>query len=111
MELSVREENTISVVDVIGEIDLYEAPLFTELISELIDKGTRKFLVNLEKVNYVDSSGIGALILNENTVSEAGGLFKLANVTANVAKIFEVTKLDIHFQIFPNVDEGIKSFG
>ena len=62
MELKIRKSGAIYIIDVNGEMDLYNSYKLKELILKMIDKNIEKYIINLEKVDYIDSSGIGALI-------------------------------------------------
>ena len=62
MEINRRESADIVVLDISGEIDLYNAPEIKGTINQLIEDQKYNVIINLEKVSYIDSSGIGALI-------------------------------------------------
>ena len=62
MEISQREADKVVILDIQGEIDLYNAPEIKDTIQKLIEAQKYNIIINLEKVSYIDSSGIGALI-------------------------------------------------
>ena len=62
MEITQRENGGIVIMDIQGEIDLYNAPEIKDNIQKLIEAQKYNIIINLEKVSYIDSSGIGALI-------------------------------------------------
>ncbi len=62
MEITRRESGNIVILDINGEIDLYNAPEIKDVIAKLIEEQKYYTIINLEKVSYIDSSGIGALI-------------------------------------------------
>ena len=62
MEISQREADKVVILDIQGEIDLYIAPEIIDTIQKLIEVLECNIMINLEKVLYIDSSGIGALI-------------------------------------------------
>lgn len=111
MEINKREKNGIVILDINGEIDLYNAPDIKDNIKVLIDEGKRQIIINLEKVSYIDSSGIGVLISSLSNLKKVGGALKIINVYASVKKVFELTKLTSFFDIFDGEDEAIASFG
>jgi len=110
MEVSRRESGDIVIFDVTGEIDLYNAPTIKEMVRQEIEKGKVNLVVNLDKVSYIDSSGIGVLISSLSNLKKVGGGLKLANVYASVRKVFELTKLTGFFDIYDSVENAISSF-
>ena len=110
MELNVREKDGITILDIEGEIDLYNAPNLKNIINGLIDERRYEIILNLEKVSYIDSSGIGAIISSLSNLKKYQGSLKLLNVQAAVRKVFELTKLVSFFEIYSNESEAIMSF-
>ena len=62
MEIKLRRAGTIYVIDVIGEMDLYNAFKLKDVVRKMIEKKIRQYVINLDQVPYIDSSGIGALL-------------------------------------------------
>jgi len=110
MELNVREKDGITILDIEGEIDLYNAPNLKNIINGLIDERRYEIILNLEKVSYIDSSGIGAIISSLSNLKKYQGSLKLLNVQAAVRKVFELTKLVSFFEIYSNESEALMSF-
>ncbi|MDH4129255.1 MAG: STAS domain-containing protein [Spirochaetota bacterium] len=111
MDIQTRDlKNNIIVLDINGEIDLYNAPEIKKKIKEQMDEGKNNVIVNLDKVSYVDSSGIGVLISSLSQLKKVGGGLKIINVYASVKKVFELTKLTSFFEIFESEEEAVKSF-
>ncbi|MDH5717244.1 MAG: STAS domain-containing protein [Spirochaetia bacterium] len=110
MKVEQREKNGVIILDIQGEIDLYNAPEIKEVMQRCIDAKQFKIVVNLEKVSYIDSSGIGALISGFSTLKKYEGGLKLVNVYASVKKVFELTKLTSFFEIYESEDEAITNF-
>ena len=100
MEINRRENNNIILLDINGEIDLYNAPEIKDVIAKLIDEKRYQIVINLEKVSYIDSSGIGALISSLSNLKKYQGGLKIINVAGSVRKVFELTKLTSFFEIF-----------
>lgn len=97
MEISQREKDGITILDIQGEIDLYNAPEIKDIIQKLIESQKYNVIINLEKVSYIDSSGIGALISSLSNLKKYQGGLKIINVYASVKKVFELTKLTSFF--------------
>lgn len=110
MEISKREVGNVVIFDITGEIDLYNAPEIKEKIKEEMNNGKVYILINLDKVSYIDSSGIGVLISSLSNLKKVGGALKLMNVFASVRKVFELTKLTSFFDIYDSEADALAAF-
>jgi anti-sigma B factor antagonist len=110
MEISRRESGEIIIFDINGEIDLYNAPEIKDKIKEEMNKNKVNIVINLDKVSYIDSSGIGVLISSLSNLKKVGGALKLINVYASVRKVFELTKLTSFFDIYDGETEALAAF-
>ena len=110
MEISQREADKVVILDIQGEIDLYNAPEIKDTIQKLIEQQKYNIIINLEKVSYIDSSGIGALISSLSNLKKYQGSLKIINVYASVKKVFELTKLTSFFEIYDSEDEALSKF-
>ena len=110
MEINRRESADIVVLDISGEIDIYNAPEIKDTINQLIEDQKYNVIINLEKVSYIDSSGIGALISSLSSLKKYQGGLKIINVYASVRKVFELTKLTSFFEIFDSESDAVSSF-
>lgn len=110
MEINRRESADIVVLDISGEIDLYNAPEIKDTINQLIEDQKYNVIINLEKVSYIDSSGIGALISSLSSLKKYQGGLKIINVYVSVRKVFELTKLTSFFEIFDSESDAVSSF-
>ncbi|MFN3660579.1 MAG: STAS domain-containing protein [Brevinematales bacterium] len=110
MEINRRETGDVVIFDIKGEIDLYNAPEIKEKIKDEINKGKVNIIINLDKVSYIDSSGIGVLISSLSNLKKVGGTMKLINVYASVRKVFELTKLTSFFEIYDSEADALAAF-
>jgi len=108
MELKIRKNGEIYIIDVEGEMDLYNSYKLKELIMKMLEKNVKRFIVNLEAVDYIDSSGIGALIYICSTVKKQNLKLTITNIHGSVKKVIELTKLMGYFPISANLEEAIK---
>ena len=83
---------------------------FRETVSDLIEQGNKSLVIDLSKVNYMNSSGIGSLIAVHSSYSKNAGVVKLAGLSSSVQNLFVVTKLIDVFDVHENVDQAIGSF-
>ena len=110
IKVNVREsEGDAYVVDLTGEIDVYTSPKVKDAITELIDKEHYNLVINLEKVRYIDSTGLGVLIGGLKRVREHGGSVNLVCTTPQIKKIFDITGLVKIFGIFDAEQRAMKA--
>lgn len=110
MDINRRESGDVVIFDINGEIDLYNAPEIKEKIKEEMNNGKVNIIINLDKVSYIDSSGIGVLISSLSNLKKVGGALKLINVYASVRKVFELTKLTSFFDIYDSEADALAAF-
>ncbi|MGA7414855.1 MAG: STAS domain-containing protein, partial [Bryobacteraceae bacterium] len=72
--------------------------------------GQRRLVVNLKQVDFIDSTGLGTLILGHSTMNANGGAMKLANLSKRSIELLIITKLSTVFEIFGDVQDAVNSF-
>lgn len=97
------ENETAHVLELEGEIDLHETPRVKELLNARLEKQPLRLIVDLTKVSYIDSSGLAAFIDALQKTQAYGGTLALAGIHDNVRTIFQISRLDKVFAIFPDV--------
>jgi len=111
MKIQERSEGQVTVLDLKGALSLGESEdLFREAISDLLAQGRSAILVNLEKVDFIDSSGVGVLIKCLTSVTRAGGKLKGLRPAPAVLKILKVTGVYALFEFFDDEAKAIASF-
>ena len=97
----------IEVIDVRGEIDIYTAPRLRELLINLVSEGHYQLVVNLGKVGFLDSTGLGVLVGGLRRVRAHNGSLDLVCTQQPILKIFRITGLTEVFGIYETVDQAI----
>ncbi len=111
MKATVRQIGKISVVDLSGKITIGEGDVvLRERVTELLEGGNRSLLLNLEKVSYMDSAGIGELVACYKRAKEKDGIVKLLNPSGKVYDLLQLTKLEEVFETFKDEKEALVSF-
>src|SRR5437870_1382010 len=85
--------------------------MLREIVRDLAEKGSRRIVLNLGEVDYVDSSGVGELVKTHTTIRNKGGELKLANLSKRVHDLLHMTRLSAVFDIQKDEASAIKSFG
>ena len=111
MKANVRQIGHVAVVDLSGKITIGEGDVvLREKVQELIDGGQQHILLNLERVSYMDSAGIGELVACYKRATEKEGTVKLLNPSGKVYDLLQLTKLEEVFETFRDEKEALVSF-
>lgn len=110
MQVNTRVINDVVIIDILGEIDLYNSPKIKEALTEKMSSGFKNVIINLGDVTYIDSSGIGTLIFCRTSLNQNNGALRVIRIKDSVKRIFELTKLNSFFTIFDNESDAISSF-
>ena len=97
----------IEVIDVRGEIDIYTAPRLRELLINLVSRGSYQLVVNLDKVGFLDSTGLGVLVGGLKRVRAHDGSLNLVCTQERILKIFRIAGLTEVFGIYATVDQAL----
>jgi anti-sigma B factor antagonist len=82
---------------------------FSKLIKENLDANKKNFIVDLSKVKYVNSSGIGMLLSGYTSVMNAGGVLMLADINEKMKGLLSITRLSTIFKLYDNVEDALNS--
>ena len=111
MKIKERRRDGVAILDMSGKLmGGPDAEAFNEVLLTIMHEGVNNFIVNMEKVKWVNSTGLGILISGYTTVKKAGGELKLLKVTARIESIFIVSKLSTVFHSYEDEDEALRSF-
>ncbi len=106
-----REIEGLVILDLSGRIVAGpEASDLRRVFDRLQSKKKSRIIVNLQDVNYIDSTGLGALVIGHSSAEEAGGAMKLLNVSKRSSELLVLTKLSAVFEIFDDEQNAINSF-
>jgi len=98
------------VLSLIGDLDMWTLPQAKERINELINQKKVKIVLDLEKMNYIDSSGLGFFIGTLKKLRDAGGDLMLINLNAYIYGIFKLIQLQHIIQTYDSLEEAAKHF-
>ncbi len=109
MELSLdyRKEGDHTVLEVGGEVDVYTAPKLREKLVELVGEGHYRIIVDMTKVEFLDSTGLGVLVGGLKRVRSHDGTLALVCNQERILKIFRITGLTKVFPIYDSLDEAL----
>lgn len=97
-----------TVVSVYGELDVASAPALREQLIELVSEGAHLLVLDLEGLDFLDSTGLGAIISALKRARTNGGDLRLVCTQSRIRRLFEITALDKAFPLFPSLDAAIQ---
>jgi len=112
MELSTRQLLNATILDVVGDITLYNSPTVRKALLDLL-KGKRvpRVLVNLEKVRYIDSAGVASLVEGLKISRDLKSEFALYGLTRTTREVLELTRLIKVFDVYETEEEALRGKG
>ena len=108
---AVRRQQRPNILPLEGDIDLHVSPGVTESLNAIIKKKPEWIVIDLSRATYIDSAGVAALILAMQEVEAYGGKFFLSGLQETLRSIFETSRLDRIFRIFPDVNAAVAASG
>jgi len=111
MKLTTREDQGVVILEPKGKImGGPDATVLHDQLHELINQNKKKVVIDLSKVEWMNSTGLGILISGLTTLRNNGGELKLACVTDKIQSLLTITKLITVFENFDSIEEAVKSF-
>ena len=110
MDLTLNEYSVApgqAVVEVGGEIDVYTAPRLRETLISLVDSGNYQLVIDMEGVEFLDSTGLGVLVGGLKRVRAHDGTINLVCTQGKILRIFRITGLNNVFSIYDSVRAAI----
>lgn len=110
LEIHRREREGVTVFDLKGRLTVGEASNLREKVTEAVKEGSRQVILNLDEVEYIDSTGLGAMVIGFTSLQKAGGALKLLNLTRRSIELIVLTKLHTIFEVFSDEQDAVNSF-
>jgi len=104
-------DNKLPVIELEGEVDVYTAPQLKQQMINLLESGNKQMIIDLTKVEYLDSTALGVLIGGLKRMREMDGNMVLVCPSARIRRVFEITGLDKIFDIYNTADEAQEAVG
>lgn len=105
-----HKEHDLYLINIFGHVDLYQAPLLKDLLHAVVTTGRERLVVDLSCVEFIDSSGLGAIISAFAKLKKTGGMLKIAGAHGLVEKVFQITKMNTFFEMHTSTEEAIQSY-
>jgi anti-sigma B factor antagonist len=106
-----RQVGNVTVLDIDGNLRMGEgSAVLQKAVRRLLEEGQNQILLNLSRVTYIDSSGLGELVAGHVAMSKRGGRIKLLHLTLRVRELMTITKLLTVFDAYEDESEALDSF-
>lgn len=112
MVIKTREKDGVVIFDIEGEIrrsDTSDVTLHQQ-VKDKLDEGKRNILLNFQKVDFIDSFGVGEVLASYISTHNLGGKLKIARISKKLYLVFQVTMLTKVLEIFDDEDKALESF-
>jgi anti-sigma B factor antagonist len=112
MGLDIRETERegVTILTLKGRLTVGESSSIREKVNEALAKGCNKVILDLSEVEYIDSTGLGSMVICYTTIKKAGGALKLVNLNKRNIELLLLTKLHTIFEVFSDERDAVNSF-
>jgi anti-sigma B factor antagonist len=104
------EREGIVILALKGRLTVGEASTVREKVTELVAAGHKNVIFDLAQVDYIDSTGLGSMVICFTTLKKAGGALKLVNLNKRNIELLLLTKLHTIFEVFSDEQDAVNSF-
>jgi anti-sigma B factor antagonist len=112
MQITERKVGAVTVIDMTGKFAAGEGSgRLQDKVTSLIFQGEKEIVLNLGKLSYVDSAGLGEIVASHGIARRGGGKIKLANISKRLQDVMVMTKLLAVFESHDTEDAAVASFG
>jgi anti-sigma B factor antagonist len=107
LSIHVHKHGETPVFELAGSLDLATAPTVRAALIEAADRGDHRFVVDLNRVEFLDSTGLGALIGAQRRAKEEGGEIRLAVPDGQILRLLRITGLLKIFSVYPTLEDAL----
>ncbi|MBE7411509.1 MAG: STAS domain-containing protein [Leptospiraceae bacterium] len=108
MELKLNTVGKTKVIEIYGKFDIESTEEFESIFNKQLELKPETLAIDMNKLDYIDSSGIGSLIKSLNNIKNQKGKLILVGLKPMILNVFKLAKLDMFFQIMSNEDFKLK---
>jgi anti-sigma B factor antagonist len=109
MDISLRQSGVATIVDVTGDITLYNSPEMRKVLIELLkEKRVARVIVNMTSVKYIDSAGVASLVEGLKISRDLKSTFALFGLSRTAREVLELTRLIKVFEVYNSEEEALQ---
>ena len=110
IDITSREQNGVLIVEIEGKMGSVTSAEVEKYLNSLLDKGITKILLNLEKLDFITSTGLRVMLSTGQKLHKIGGKMAISNPNLTVKDILEMSGFSQIFNVFETEDHGLNSF-
>ena len=110
MEISVRAADQVQVLEFAGMLNTQTSPDAQDRLTQLIEAGESKILVNFEKLEYISSAGLRVLLTAAKQLKTAGGELRICSLNDIVKEVFDISGFSTIFKVFSDETEALQEY-
>ena len=111
MKSKIIDHGEIKILELGGKITIGEGDIqLRALVNEVLDSDTRKIIMDMKALKYIDSSGIGELVSCYTTITNKGGQLRLTRLHSKIYSLLQLTALVSVFEIYDSNEDALQSF-
>lgn len=110
LEIAEREREGVAILALKGRITVGEVSPVRDKIAALLAQGQSRIVLDLGQVDYIDSTGLGNLVISYTQVQKAGGALKLVRLNRRNVELLALTRLHTVFEVFEDETDAVNSF-
>jgi len=110
LEFSEHEREGVTILALKGRITVGEVTPVRDKIAELVAAGRNQIVLDLQHVDYIDSTGLGNLVISYTQVKNASGALKLLHLNKRNVELLALTRLHTIFEVFAEETDAVNSF-
>jgi anti-sigma B factor antagonist len=110
LEFGEHQREGVTILALKGRITVGEVTPVRDKVTELVAAGRNQIVLDLEHVDYIDSTGLGNLVISYTQVKKAGGALKLLHLNKRNVELLALTRLHTIFQVFAEETDAVNSF-
>lgn len=104
-----RFHGDLTIVTVVGEVDVFTTPRLREALLDLIESGSLHLVLDFGDVTFLDSTGLGVLVGMYHRLRTREGSMVIAGATERIQRVFHITQLTKIFQIYDSLDDALQA--
>jgi anti-sigma B factor antagonist len=107
LDVETTSRGNATILTLRGEIDVYTAPRLRQAIVDVVDGGAQHVVLDMEKVEFLDSTGLGVMVEGLKRISGRDGTLSVVATQDKILKIFDITGLNKAFGMYGSVEEAV----
>jgi anti-sigma B factor antagonist len=110
MEIQIRDNGGISIIDFSGNLDTNNSPAAENEVNRLIESGNDKLIFNFKELNFIASSGLRILLATAKKLKATGGTMMVCNLNETVQEVFDISGFASILNLASDENEALASF-